>query len=64
MAQGKIFKIEGGCRAVFEILIKEVQDCRTLEGVNSLLDCWVKANDLHPENVGTLTEGEAERLFG
>ncbi len=63
MGQGRIFRIEGGCRAVFEILIKEVQDCKTLGEVNSLLDCWVEANDLHPENVDTLSKEEAEKLF-
>lgn len=40
-------------KAVLEILIHEVQGCKTLEEVNQLLKTWIDANDLHPEEVLT-----------
>lgn len=50
-------------RAVLEILIKEVQEVLKEDGesrvlmvanLEALLQSWVKANDLHPENVITI----------
>jgi len=35
------------------ILIKEIQDCQTMEEIKNLLAIWIKANDLHPEEVQT-----------
>lgn len=52
----KTFKIKGNNKAVFELLINEIQGCGDITEVNSLLNSWVRANDLHPENVETLSE--------
>ena len=59
----KTFKIKGKNKAFFEILIKEIQDCKDMAEVNSLLDCWIKANDFHPENVQTSSEEELRRAI-
>ncbi|MBA7709036.1 hypothetical protein ES703_117943 [subsurface metagenome] len=40
-------------KAVLNIIIREIQDCQTMEKVKSILDSWIKANDLHPEEVQT-----------
>ena len=57
------FKIKGTNKAFFEILIHEIQGCKNMEEVNVLLDSWIKANDLHPEKVETLTEEEFRQRF-
>ena len=40
-------------KANLTLLVAEIQDCKNLEAVNQLLDCWIKANDLKPEEVET-----------
>jgi hypothetical protein len=53
-------------RGLLEILISEVQETLPQgEGkVTELLQRWVNANDLHPENVRSLTPEEFNREFG
>jgi len=41
-------------KAALTLLIAEIQDCLDMAEINRVLDSWVKANDLHPERVGTL----------
>lgn len=50
----KTKKIEGECKATLEILIHEIQQCKDIDAVHQLLDCWIKPNDLHPERVQTI----------
>lgn len=58
-------------KAVLNILIHEVQEILKepgestpkLEKIEQLLNSWIRANDLHPEQVETLTTEEAERQF-
>ena len=52
----RTFRIEGGCKAFFEILIREVQDCQNIEEVKKILDSWITANNLHPEDVESIQE--------
>jgi len=47
-------KMTGAFRATITILIHEIQGCKDMDEVNRLLDCWIKANDLHPEEVQTI----------
>jgi len=54
----------GETRATLEILICEIQEILDGEGdikitkIEQLLDCWIKANDLHPERVRTYRSKE------
>lgn len=45
-------------KVTLTILIAELQECRNMEDVKTLLDCWVEANNLHPENVTTFVSLE------
>lgn len=47
-------------KAALTVLIKEVQCCKNLDEINTLLNSWIKANDLHPEDV--LTYSTLEEL--
>lgn len=40
-------------KACLTILIREIQDCKDIEEIKKMLDIWIKANDLHPEQVQT-----------
>jgi len=40
-------------KANLELLISEIRECNSLVEILNLIDLWVKANDLHPENVKT-----------
>ena len=40
-------------KATLTLLIAEIQACQDMVEVNQVLDPWVKANDLHPEEVRT-----------
>ena len=40
-------------KATLTLLIAEIQDCQDMAEVNRVLDSWIKANDIHPEKVGT-----------
>lgn len=40
-------------RANLTLLVAEIQDCKDTAKVNQLLDCWIKANNLKPEEVKT-----------
>jgi len=53
MARWKIAKLTRECKAALTLLIQEVQDCKTQEKKDTLLESWIKANDLHPERVET-----------
>ncbi len=57
------FKIKSVNKAFLEILIHEIQECKNMEEVNVLLNSWIKANDLHPENVETLTDEGFRQRF-
>lgn len=48
-------------KAILTILIREIQDCGDMKQVRELTDSWVKANDLHPEEVETYLSTEALR---
>lgn len=50
----KSVKMTGAFKATITILIREVQECKDMDEVNRLLDCWIEANDLHPEKVQTI----------
>lgn len=52
----KTLEMSKETKGVLTILIAEVQDCKDMEEVRSLLDCWIKANDLHPEQVESLSK--------
>jgi len=40
-------------KATLTLLIAEIQACQDMAEVNLAIDSWIKANDLHPEKVGT-----------
>lgn len=50
-------------RAILTILIAEVQECSSKKTIKTLLDSWVKANDLHPEDVVTVVSLEKLREY-
>ena len=47
---GKMDKVT---KATLTLLIAEIQACQDMAEVNRVLDSWIKANDLHPEEVKT-----------
>ncbi len=49
-------------KAILELLICEIQQCKDMSEVNSLLDSWIKPNNLHPEKVQTIAK-KGVRLF-
>ena len=51
-------------KAVLTILISEIQSCSTMSDVQKLINSWIDANDLHPEQVQTYSAEEAKKLFG
>lgn len=50
-------------KALLTILIAEIHGCQDMEGVKAITESWVKANDLHPEEVETLTEEQMQARF-
>ena len=48
-------------RAILTILIHEIQGCKDRSEIESLLESWISANDLHPEEV--LTYASMEEFF-
>ena len=38
-------------KAVMELLISEILQCKTLAEIREITDSWVSANDLHPGRV-------------
>jgi hypothetical protein len=48
---GKTIKLDGRCKALISILIREIQSCHDMNDVAHVLNGWVVANDLHPESV-------------
>jgi hypothetical protein len=40
-------------KGYLEILIHEIQEARTKEEIEQILDIWIKGNNLHPETVKT-----------
>lgn len=59
----KLAKMSKETKGILTILIAEVQDCENMEEVKSLSDCWVKANDLHPEKVEQVSREEFEAKY-
>lgn len=47
-------ELEGKTKATLELLIHEIQQCKDMGEVRSLVDSWIKPNDLHPEKVQTM----------
>ena len=60
----KTTKLNKQAKAALTLLIAEFQDCKDMTEVKSLIDCWIKANGLHPEEVETLSEAEFKAMFG
>ena len=58
MNKWKSVKLSTQNKALLSILIREIQECSNMNEVNLLLDSWIQANDLHPENVETMAEKE------
>ncbi len=48
-------------KAILALLIHEVQNCENMDEIHTLLDSWVKANDLHLEQVKTFATLEEVR---
>jgi hypothetical protein len=46
---------------MFEILIHEIRELKPNKKIAELLDGWVKENDLHPENVETVSIRKIKR---
>lgn len=54
----KTLEMSKETKGILTILIAEIQNCKDMEEIKSLLDCWIKANDLHPEAVERLSTDE------
>jgi len=60
-------------KAILTLIIREVQDGLAdkkpkskkalAEAINGILDPWIRANDLHPENAKVMTVREFRRWF-
>ena len=50
-------------KATLSILIVEVLECKSLESVKEVTDSWVKANDLHPEEVNTMSTDQLQEYL-
>lgn len=50
-------------KAFLEILIYEIQSCGNSNEINTLLDSWIKANNLHPERVITISKEELPQFL-
>ena len=46
-------KMDKVTKATLTLLIAEILACQDMAEVKRVLDSWIKANDLHPEEVGT-----------
>lgn len=68
----KVKELSRETKVILEILIHEIQ--KILEKprgypfkwaeIRELLNSWIEANDLHPEQAETLTREEFEKRFG
>ncbi len=47
-------EISNETKGILAILIAEIRECENIQDIKLLLDCWVLANDLHPEDVKTV----------
>lgn len=63
MSKFKDIKMTRREKALLTIIIAEIQGCQDMEGVKAITNSWVTANDLHPEEVKTLSEEEMKKLM-
>ncbi len=62
MSKFKDIKMTPREKALLTILIAEIEGCQNMQGIAAITSSWVTANDLHPEKVSSLSEGELKRL--
>ena len=63
MVEFKTIKMTRVEKSVLELLIAEIQGCKSLEEVNAIVNPWITANDLHPERVETMTNEEFQKYL-
>ena len=58
MRKFKDLKMTPREKGLLTIIIAEIQGCQDMEGIKAITNSWVTANDLHPEEVISLSEEE------